>query len=604
MTLRSRSLLIGASSLGIILTAADTYVVVILLPAMMSQYGLPVTALEKGAPIVSGFLFGYILALPVFGKWSDLSGRTPLMLIAIALFGAGSFITAHAPTLGTAVIGRFLQGTGGGALLPLTYARTADLWSGSSRGLPLGVVSAAQEVGSLAGPLLGAGVLVLGSWQDAFLINILLIAIIGPLLYAGNVDRPVRFLLWCIPCCIVCSVLLFWVGNPLLTALGVWGWCSVAGVLAVRMFRQARHHWAAGFLLLGISFILISVPDVSVFDILLQNAGLSPVGPFGVPVAVLFGGMLIFLGAILAWKIPIRSLHKRVREVDAVGFVLLAGILAIAIIPVSNASPGGAAIPPSYRYLLPVAALFVLLLILQERRATSPLIPPAALHSPSTWIALLLTLGSGIVLIAILVDIPIEAQAFLPHATAATPAFILLSFLTGTAIGAVIGGMAVRFDLGRISTALGFAGSCISLLAIASWSSPSWWILLATGLALGSTIAPLTACLLECTPLSLHGTASSLLVMARLLGMVIGLGLLTTIGLHAFTVASAALPSPLVLCHGEPTCALYEQAVLRALHEEMHSIFTVSAAAAGALAVLACVSILVRSPSLWENPGQ
>ncbi len=604
MMVRSRPLLIGAASLGIMLTAADTYVVVVLLPAMMSQFGLPVTALEKGAPIVSGFLFGYVLALPVFGKLSDQSSRTPLMLAALALFGAGSFITAHAPSLASAIAGRVLQGTGGGALLPLTYARIADLWSGPSRGLPLGIVSAAQEVGSLAGPLLGAAVLVLGSWQDAFLVNILLVAVICPLLYTETIPHPLRFLLLVAPCCLLFSLLLFWEGNALLTGLGLLGWFAVAGYAALRAVARRRHKWAVGMVLLGFWFLLISIPDVSAIDILLQNAGFSPAGPGGIPLTVLVGGMLILLGCLLAWNGTVPSLLSRLRTLDPIGIVLLAGICAIAIVPAATARPGTEAIPASYLYLLPGAVLLAVLLLLQERNAASPLIPPAALHAPASWAALILTAGSGVALIAVLVNIPIEAQAFLPHATAATPAFVLLFFLAGTATGALGGGIAVRYRIGRPTIAAGCAGMCVSLLAVASWTVPPSWLLFVTGAAVGLTIAPLTAWLLECTPDALHGTASSLLVMARMLGMVVGLGLLTTIGLHAFTVASAALPSPLLLCHGAPTCGAYEHKVLQALHQEMHSIFTAAAVVAGFLAVLSGAALCLRSPVMRENPGQ
>ena len=52
--------LLGLASVAIAFAAADTYVVVLALPDMMSASGLGVDELQRAAPIVSGFLLGYV----------------------------------------------------------------------------------------------------------------------------------------------------------------------------------------------------------------------------------------------------------------------------------------------------------------------------------------------------------------------------------------------------------------------------------------------------------------------------------------------------------------------------------------------------------------
>src|SRR5690625_7297999 len=69
------------------------------------------------------------------------------------------------------VVGRVIQGVGGGGLVPATLALVADLWPAERRGLPLGIVGAVQELGSVLGPLYGAVVLALGDWRAIFWLN-------------------------------------------------------------------------------------------------------------------------------------------------------------------------------------------------------------------------------------------------------------------------------------------------------------------------------------------------------------------------------------------------------------------------------------------------
>src|SRR5215470_16657738 len=166
---RLRPLVLAIASAGLFLAALDAYAVVTLLPQMLQAVDLPIDHLEAAAPIVTGFLGGYVVAMPLLGAFSDARGRLPAFAVGLGAFAAGSVVTATAPGLGWLVAGRVLQGLGGGALVPLSLALAADLYPSGQRGLAIGAVAAIQEAGSVLGPVYGASLAAgLGGWRSVF----------------------------------------------------------------------------------------------------------------------------------------------------------------------------------------------------------------------------------------------------------------------------------------------------------------------------------------------------------------------------------------------------------------------------------------------------
>jgi len=164
--------MVALASAGVLLAAADTYVIVLALPEIMTGVGLGVDELHRATPLISGFLLGYITALPLVGRLADVRGRVPVLVGCLLLFALGSLLTAAADGLGIAVAGRAMQGVGGGGLVPVTLALVADVWPAHRRGLPLGAVGAVQEAGSVLGPLYGAVLLAVSGWRAIFVVNL------------------------------------------------------------------------------------------------------------------------------------------------------------------------------------------------------------------------------------------------------------------------------------------------------------------------------------------------------------------------------------------------------------------------------------------------
>jgi MFS family permease len=563
-------ILLGLAAVAISFAAADTYVVVLALPDMMTSVGLDTAELQRAAPIVSGFLLGYVAVLPLIGRISDLRGRVPVLVGSLVVFAVGSLVTAAAYDLETIVAGRLIQGIGGGGLIPPTLALVADLWPPHRRGLPLGIVGAVQELGSVLGPLYGAVVLAIGDWRAIFWLNcgigLVLVAAILPLRGARS---------------------------------------SSPSTGAATGAAPARFDWPGAALavlaLIGMSLMMLEptrlVQDVEIGRAFLPVTGdsrwLTPLGLLTVGLAVL---LLVRLVTARRPLVDWRSWPALARETDLWGALLLTVGLGAVIVTFASAEPESGAVSPDAPWLVPIAVVAFAGFAIRQRRAARPLIPRGALAARPAWGAIVVSFFVGAALIAALVDIPFFARLTVHRESQLDAALVLVRFLVALPVGALIGGWLLRRVPAHVLTAVAMVMSALAFWHMATWDATSLddqvetLSLVLGGLGFGIAIAPVNAVLLSHTADAVHGVSSALLIVARMVGMLLGISALTTIGLRAFYAASDKIAPVAELCPGEATlCTAYKDAVRDAGITQLHAVFVGAAVCAMIAAVLALV---------------
>ncbi len=517
---RSSRALLAFCAVAVGFAAVDTYVVVLALPDMMASVGVSVDQLQRAAPIVSGFLLGYVAMLPLIGRIADLRGPVPVLAASLAAFSVGSLVTAVSYDLPGMVLGRFLQGLGGGGLVPATMALVAALYPVERRGLPLGLVSAVQELGSVLGPLFGALVLALTTWRGIFAIN--LAAGVGLYVVVRTLRRGDR--------------------EPVPARADRAGRPDVLGALALVVAA-------------GCAGLVIYPPRALSTDLTWGELYVPVVaggGRWTYPLGLAaVAALLVFCTRCVLARRPlvdVRSWGRSMVEADLVGASYLAVALGGIVLAFATAEPEVSVLSAQGPWFLLGSAAAAVALVVHLRRADAPLVPRGTLSATPAWGALVVSLLVGWALIAALVDIPLLARTQRGR-TQLEAALFLLRFLVALPVGAVVGGWLVRRVPAGAITAAGMLLAAASFRWMSGWDADSLDAaisnvpLVAGGLGFGLALAPVNAAILATTRHDTHGVASALVVAARMVGMLVGISVLTTWGLRRLAQAIEADPS-------------------------------------------------------------
>lgn len=176
---------------GVAVYATNNYVTTSALPSAVADIG----GEAYYAWTISVFLLASVVSSMLVGPALAARGPRGSYVAGFAIFAVGSLVGALAPTMPVFLVGRAVQGFGGGLLTGLAYAVVrmalpAGLWPRA-----VALVSAMWGVGNVAGPILGGLFAQLGVWRGAFVTMTVAASALGVTAQRSvpvDADEPVR----------------------------------------------------------------------------------------------------------------------------------------------------------------------------------------------------------------------------------------------------------------------------------------------------------------------------------------------------------------------------------------------------------------------------
>lgn len=437
---RANKRILAVALVAVFLGALDLTVITTILPSMVTDLRINAADVDRYVWIINSYLIAYLVAIPLFGRASDIVGRRRVIQVALVLFLVGSIWCAIANDLQGMVAGRVVQGAGGGALLPVTLALVSDIVPQGRRAATLGLVGAVDTLGWVLGPFWGA----------------------------------------------------------LITAMSIgsepWRWVFLLNVPA------------AAFILIVVSVTLESdKTDSSQWWRRLD-----------VPSAVLL------VAALLALNLGLSA-----------GGELGSGP--------SGARPLGGSRNPAAAFAIPLVCaglVFVALLIWRQSRTAFPLIPHQLSRNALFLAALITNFMVGASLIVAMADVPVIVAIISdPAEVSRLSALLLAPFTISIALLSFVGGRMVDRFSPRVTASLG-------LILIAAGYALLWFGLrgaelrgmapglIVAGAGFGLVFAPISSSAVDAAAEDDRGIAAALALVARLLGMTLGISLLTGIAIQ------------------------------------------------------------------------
>ena len=271
--------------------------------------------------------------------------------------------------------------------------------------------------------------------------------------------------------------------------------------------------------------------------------------------------LAVGLALATAWFLrshPGPGIRERVDWLGAIWIGAGLGALVIGLSQIASRHPS-VPLPP-----VSIAAAGLVLLAgyaTVAHRRTSPVVDIRLFQRGGFAAASVVSLLIGVAFIVVMVDIPLLANAVFRR-TPLEGGLMLMRFSAFLPVGGIVGGFAARWIGNRITGAAGLILIAFGLYNVSLWPAGVDDLritcdLAFAGFGFGLLLAPVVASAIAAVGLKNAGTAIALTHVSRVIGMMVGLSVLTSWGLSRFesSMADAPLPIPSI----NEAAAAYQQ---------------------------------------------
>ncbi len=151
------------------LQLVDGSIVIVALPHIMGNLGGDVS---QASWVVTSYIFANVIIIPMSGWLAEFFGRKKYYLLSIALFIIASVLCGQATGIWELVIFRFIQGIGGGGLIPTSKTILIENYPPEDLSLAMALFGMGVVLGPTIGPTLGGYLTTFYSWRWIFYVNV------------------------------------------------------------------------------------------------------------------------------------------------------------------------------------------------------------------------------------------------------------------------------------------------------------------------------------------------------------------------------------------------------------------------------------------------
>ncbi|MDX6591520.1 MAG: hypothetical protein QOJ13_716 [Gaiellales bacterium] len=151
------------------MSTVDTTLVNVAFETLARTFGASITSIQW---VSTGYLLGLVATIPLAAWASDRFGAKRVWIASVSLFLVGSILAGAAPSLGSLIAFRILQGLGGGMIIPVGMTVMTRAAGPHRMGRVMSILGLQQLLGPVLGPLLGGMLVQHASWRWIFFVNV------------------------------------------------------------------------------------------------------------------------------------------------------------------------------------------------------------------------------------------------------------------------------------------------------------------------------------------------------------------------------------------------------------------------------------------------